>query len=193
VHGDIKPRSFVRYENDFALINLHACTKIGSPARWSIASPAYLPPEAVCKSSLTVRQVPEIYSNETVTCRCGESAVIPRVVDVSLSKSKVTLTFDAKHPFARGRRVCLSGFLPETTTSGVAINTVLHSFVVFSCTDLAIELIISDELSDTGHYKADRMGVVSFSCVGLCGRSHVAHDMWALGVLIFRREMYTRS
>jgi serine/threonine protein kinase len=180
VHGDLKPRHFVRYNDDYALINLHASAKIGCSASWRKASTAYLPPEAI--RYLDAHPVPD---DHAAVCRCGDTFdSVPEVESVTVVNSKATLKFRSKHPFSQGQDVRLSGFVPETTSGGVIIN---NSFHISDCTEHSIEFSICDvAFGSVGVYDCQAVGGVAFNCLGLCGLAHSAHDMWALGVMIFR-------
>ena len=186
VHGDLKPRHFVRYEDDYALINLHASAKIGSLASWRKASTAYLPPEAIgyldAHPLLPGIDAPD---DRAAVCRCGERfASVPAVDGLLVVKGKATLKFRSKHPFSQGQDVRLSGFVPEKTTEGVIVN---DSFHISDCTEDSIEFSFCDDsFGIAGVYNCESVGSVTLNCLGLCGLAHIAHDMWALGVLIFR-------
>ena len=181
VHGDLKPRNFVRHEDDYALINLHASAKIGSPASWKKSSSAYLPPEAISLAGGDAR----VREDHVTECRCGELfKPVPLVDRVSVINNKLTLKFCNNHPFSKGQDVFLSGFVPERTSLQVVINQ--RAFCISDCTHDCIEFFVCDEFSIAGCYDCQSVGSVSFGCLGLCGLAHVAHDMWALGVLIFR-------
>jgi serine/threonine protein kinase len=181
VHGDLKPRNFVRYEDDYALINLHASAKILSFASWRKASSAYLPPEAINQS-----KVREIAASEgrSAVCRCSERfASVPEVESIRITNNRATLKFRSKHPFDQDQDVCLGGFVPDVTSSNLNVN---GAFRILVCNEDSVEFAICDEFGIPGEYICQKVGGVSFSCLGLCGLAHVAHDMWALGVLIFR-------
>ncbi len=183
VHGDLKPRNFVRHQNEWALINLHASAKIGGLASWSKSSSAYLPPEAIT----FVNDAPRVREVQVTDCQCGARfAQVPSIDRVCIIHNKVSLKFCDKHPFSVGQVVRLNGFLPEKTSTGKDINTAKIAYRISECTDDCINFFICDDLNFPGEYDCEHIGVVSFGCLGLCGLAHVAHDMWALGVLIFR-------
>jgi hypothetical protein len=190
VHGDLKPKHFVRYEGEYALINLHASTSFGKCASWKKSSSGYLPPEAICivDDCSRIRDYQDECKDGKLVCRCAQhfDTPVPQVTGISVIKGKVTLSFCGMHPFSKGQDVLLSGFSPEHTSTGVAINTTNSSFCISDCTEKSIELIICDEFSIAGDYVCQQIGCVSFGCLGLCGLAHPSHDMWALGVLIFR-------
>ena len=188
VHGDLKPRNFVRYEDKYALINLHASAKIGTPASWRKASSAYLPPEAISVQDgrSSVRDV-DMPVDQAAVCRCGDRfASVPEVDGLHVINGKATLTFRSKHPFSLGQDVRLSGFVPESTSTGLTIN---DSFRISDCTENSLDIsLCGDKFGALGDYSCQNFGCVALStgCLGMCGLAHVAHDMWALGVLIFR-------
>ncbi len=94
VHGDLKPRHFVRYEDDYALIKLHASANIGCSASLRKASTAYLPPEAI--QYIDAHPVPD---DHAAVCRCGDTFdSVPEVESVTVVNSKATLIFRSKHP-----------------------------------------------------------------------------------------------
>jgi hypothetical protein len=192
VHGDLKARNFVRYEDEYALINLHASAKIGTAASWRKASSAYLPPEAIIVQGghSSVREYVEP-DDQAAVCRCGERfASVPEVDSFQVINNKATLKFRSNHPFSQGQDVRLSGFVPELTSTSLAIN---DSFRVSDCTENSLEIsLCDDEIGTAGDYNCQQIGCVALStgCLGLCGLAHVAHDMWALGVLIFRCDAY---
>jgi serine/threonine protein kinase len=181
VHGDLKPRNFVRYEDDYALINLHASAKILSLASWRKTSSAYLPPEAINQAK--VREI-AVSEGPAAVCRCSERfAGVPEVDSIRITNNKATLKFRSKHPFDQGQDICLGGFFPDETSSNLSIN---GSFCILGCNEYSIEFAICDEFGIAGEYNSQQVGSATFCCLGLCGLAHVAHDMWALGVLIFR-------
>jgi serine/threonine protein kinase len=181
VHGDLKPRNVVRYEGDYALINLHACAKMLSLASWKKTSSAYLPPEAINQSQ--VREI-AVFEGQAAVCRCSERfASIPEVDSIEITNNQARLKFCGKHPFDQGQEIRLSGFSPEETSLNLSVNS---SFLITSHSEDSVDFTICDELSIAGEYVCRKVGSVSFNCLGLCGLAHVVHDMWALGVLIFR-------
>jgi serine/threonine protein kinase len=182
VHGDLKPRNVVRYEDDYALINLHACAKMLSLASWKKTSSAYLPPEAINQSK--VREI-AVFEGQAAVCRCSERFTsIPEVDSIEITNNQARLKFCGKHPFDQGQEIRLSGFSPEVTKLNLSVN---GSFRIISHSEDSIDFAICDELSIAGEYVCQKIGSASFNnCLGLCGLAHVAHDMWALGVLIFR-------
>jgi hypothetical protein len=188
VHGDLKPRNFVRCDGEYALVNLHASARFGSRASWKKSSSGYLPPEAICivDDFASVHHYQDEFNDEKPVCRCARyfDTPVPEVNGISVIKGRVILSFYDVHPFSKGQDVFLSGFSPECTTTGVAINTT--TFCISHFAEKSIELIICDEFSIAGDYVCQQIGSVSFGCLGLCGLAHPAHDMWALGVLIFR-------
>ena len=182
VHGDLKPRNVVRYEDDYALVNLHACAKMRSLASWKKTSSAYLPPEAINQSQ--VREI-AVFEGQAAVCRCSERFTsIPEVDSIEITNNQARLKFCGKHPFDQGQEIRLSGFSLEDTSLNLSVNSV---FRITSHSEDSIDFAICDELSIAGEYVCQKIGSASFNnCLGLCGLAHVAHDMWALGVLIFR-------